>query len=188
MKKFFKGFFKVLLVLVLMFACFIGGIEVGKQENIDNDNRQAYSRGYDAAKAIYYNPNKSTSADDADPTKAPTDTPTSIPEQKTNKPAADEKTINIKVNSKTYAIRQSVKDELDAYEEYWDKYIESIKSAKNNDPISYLSKYTEMLQKLEEIEKHSSEIENMTDDENSYYAYRIMEINQKMLQATLDLQ
>lgn len=184
MKKFFKVFMKILLVLVLMFACLGGGMELGKRSAIDNDNRQAYNRGYEDAKSLYGSFSSSKGKETSAPTDIKTDPPTAAPKtEDINK--QNDKPIKVKAGSKTYTIRQSVKDELDAYEEYWDKYAETIKSAKNSDPIGYLTKYTEMVQKLEEIDQHSSERDDLTKEEDAYYGARLLEIYQKMVQAMM---
>lgn len=199
MKKFFKGFFKFLLIFILMAACFIGGILLGgySKEYKDHDEarRDGYREGYDDGykdgykDAEYDHSKSSASTETTKPTKTPiekpTESPTPIPDKEAT--AQDDTNIKVKAGSKTYTVRQSVKDELDAYEAYWDDYVEALKSAKKNDAISYLTKYTEMMQTIGEISEHSSERDDLTKDEDSYYAYRLMDIYQKMLTAIQSL-
>ena len=177
MKNFFKKFFKILLVLVLMFVSFGAGILLNIDTKKKDADRDMYWKGYNDAKKLYYVTAEQKSKSEATATTTPKQTkePTSV-----TKP---DKNISTKVGSKTYTVRQSVKDELDAYEEYWNKYAETIKSAKNSDPIGYLTKYTEMMQKLEEIDQHSSERNDLTKEEDAYYGTRLLEIYQKMVQA-----
>lgn len=179
MKNFFKKFFKILLVLVLMFVSFGAGVLLDIDTKKKDADRDMYWKGYNDAKELYYvtvEP-KSKSETTATPTPKQTKEPTSATEP--------DKNISTKVGSKTYTIRQSVKEELDAYEEYWGKYVETIKSAKSSDPIGYLTKYTEMVQKLEEIDQHPSKRNDLTKEEDAYYGARLLEIYQKMVQAMM---
>lgn len=180
-----KKFFKILLVILLMIACFaIGGI-TSKSYWEHEINVDRYWEGYRAAEEKY----KETAT--LKQNQHNTATPVINKELSTTKEPKENKaitktnsdTITVKAGNKSYKIRQTVKDELDAYEAYWDEYIATLKSLKNSDAVAYLTKYSEMIQKLEEIDKYSSKIKDMTDDEDSYFGYRILEISQKMLQA-----
>ena len=91
---------------------------------------------------------------------------------------AEEEKISVTLSSeKEVLIRKSVKEALDAYETLMDDYKDAMSNMSNGDFSSYLTfwnQYTEMLEKIENMES------DLTDDETWYYLEVSTRVIQKM--------
>ena len=92
--------------------------------------------------------------------------------------SASEEMVSVTLSTgKEISIRKSVKDALDAYEALMDGYKDAINNMSEGNTTAYMTfwtQYTEMAQKVEEIEGE------LTDDENLYYLEVATRVLQKM--------
>lgn len=95
-------------------------------------------------------------------------------------PERDENGINIQM-----------KNFLDSYEKFIDQYVEFMKNYDVSD-LSALNEYSKLMSKyydfLEETEKYADNEEEMTIADQRYYTEVMLRIEQKLLDATIDLQ
>ena len=103
----------------------------------------------------------------------PTDEPEAEPEpaQEEPAPAGDSD------------IRPEIKDAIDTYEEFFNEYVDFMKSydasdiSALSDYLSFLQEYTEYMQKLDDLEN-----EDLTDAETIYLTQATLRIDQRLLE------
>ena len=80
-------------------------------------------------------------------------------------------------------IRPEIKDAIDTYEEFFNEYVDFMKSydasdiSALSDYLSFLQEYTEYMQKLDDLEN-----EDLTDAETIYLTQATLRIDQRLLE------
>ena len=110
-----------------------------------------------------------------------TDSATTQPEATEDRSISNEST-----NQREDTIRSEFKEAMDAYEAFYDEYCKLIEEYKKNPTdLSLLGKYTEMLAKIDEMNKafEAWDEDEMSTAELKYY----LDVNNRVMQKMLDV-